>query len=473
MDAALTAEARMNTETNVATYLIAEFRMAQLAKKLDKLARKADRLGVSTITYAVTGHQDLEFYRDDNGETRRAKPLPLGKSSFLVRFNEVTVTGTTPRLSGWEFVATLQHLTDDKGQVINMLRTVPFFEGKLPEKYRTATSENCDHCHKNIRTRKDTFVVRNAETGEFKQIGRNCVADFIGGVNPHSVASALDLLLEVYGACSGEEGFEGMGGGRSEYRYGMDRFLTVTAMFVRSEGWTSRGKSRATDGQVPATADLVLEYLSPPPFDSVAAARHREFVAAHPITAEDEAVAEKAMTYAREELVKKADRSDYEHNLYVATMQPTVEYRTAGITASLIAYHLKEVERQVIRELELKKTGASQHIGTVGERLKMVVATVLRVNTTEGQFGTTYIVKLLTREGNVITWFASSNPELAPGKEYMLDGTVKKHSEYNGVKETVLTRCGTYTDAGRQEAEEKAARKAAREAKKAAKAAQQ
>jgi hypothetical protein len=58
-------------------------------------------------------------------------------------------------------------------------------------------------------------------------------------------------------------------------------------------------------------------------------------------------------------------------------------------------------------------------------------------------------------------------------KEYLLVGTVKKHELRDGIKQTVMSRCGLYTDAARAAHEAKEAKKAERAAKKAAKAAKQ
>ncbi len=43
--------------------------------------------------------------------------------------------------------------------------------------------------------------------------------------------------------------------------------------------------------------------------------------------------------------------------------------------------------------------------------------------------------------GNVYVWFASGNfvPDL--GSHYHIKGTVKKHDDYKGDKQTILTRC--------------------------------
>ena len=43
----------------------------------------------------------------------------------------------------------------------------------------------------------------------------------------------------------------------------------------------------------------------------------------------------------------------------------------------------------------------------------------------------------------LLVWFASSTPDnvLDDGIEYIVKGTIKKHEEYKGLKQTVLTRC--------------------------------
>ncbi len=106
----------------------------------------------------------------------------------------------------------------------------------------------------------------------------------------------------------------------------------------------------------------------------------------------------------------------------------------------------------------------------------------------EGNFGVTYITKLLTDEGNVAVWFASrplnkivvstvngvqyGDEKLVEyGERVVITGTVKKHDKREGVNQTVLSRCTVLTDEDIKQAEEKAAKKAAKAAKDAAKAA--
>ena len=61
----------------------------------------------------------------------------------------------------------------------------------------------------------------------------------------------------------------------------------------------------------------------------------------------------------------------------------------------------------------------------------------------DGQFGLTTILTMLDDDDNCLKWFGTSPGAHATemGGDYWLTGTVRKHGEYKGVKETLLTRC--------------------------------
>jgi hypothetical protein len=58
-------------------------------------------------------------------------------------------------------------------------------------------------------------------------------------------------------------------------------------------------------------------------------------------------------------------------------------------------------------------------------------------------YGYTTVLKFRTSEGATLVWFASSSDigRDDVGKRYTLAGTVKKHDDYKGAKQTTLTRC--------------------------------
>lgn len=95
------------------------------------------------------------------------------------------------------------------------------------------------------------------------------------------------------------------------------------------------------------------------------------------------------------------------------------------------------VERIKEREIEGR---ASEHVGAVKERIEFE-AEVTGVYGTEGFYGHTDIVKFKDADNNQFTWFASDYTNLERGDRMSIKGTVKKHEDYKGVKQTVLTRC--------------------------------
>lgn len=95
------------------------------------------------------------------------------------------------------------------------------------------------------------------------------------------------------------------------------------------------------------------------------------------------------------------------------------------------------VERAKEREIEGK---ASEYVGEVKERIEFE-AEVTGVYGTEGFYGHTDIVKFKDASMNQFTWFASDYTGLERGDRITIKGTVKKHDDYKGVKQTVLTRC--------------------------------
>lgn len=111
------------------TYTILVDNVPTIEKLIARLNRKATKHGLSPLALTFGARST----RKDGAE--------------ILRLVDVTVQGTTPRINGWEFVATLDHA----GEAGNILRTVPTFVGTIPTAYRTA-SPACDHCKTNRRT---------------------------------------------------------------------------------------------------------------------------------------------------------------------------------------------------------------------------------------------------------------------------------------------------------------------------------
>ncbi len=96
----------------------------------------------------------------------------------------------------------------------------------------------------------------------------------------------------------------------------------------------------------------------------------------------------------------------------------------------------------------------SNYVGTVGDKISVEVKLVNLVEYTDYKFsyyGTAQFIYIMEdAEGNVLTWKSTSSPVIFKDDEVevirkgdilSVTGKIKEHSEYKGVKQTVLTRC--------------------------------
>jgi hypothetical protein len=333
----------------------------------------------------------------------------------------VTVTGAAPRIAGWDFVAVLEHTVAG-----NLLKQVPGTE--LPEAtltaYRAAPSL-CDHCTTR-RRRTETFLVRS-EAGELKQIGRNCLADYLGHEDPEAIIEAAQFLADC-GAFFGDE--EGWGSGGSADVQAIEDFLPWVAMAIRDSGWTPKSKAQPEIGKFSTVA--VANSLAAEAQEIARSRSNR--TPKYPSTA-DRDLAKAAIEWCRTELANKPSKSDYEHNLVVICSIDVLRAKNEGIAASLIPTY----QRATAQKIERAKRPTSEHVGEVGKRLTFT-ATLERVFSFDSDYGAIHIHKFRTAEGSILVWKTGS-AMLNQGKVYTIKGTVKTHDEYKGEKQTTLSRC--------------------------------
>jgi hypothetical protein len=401
-------------------YWIPEYNLKPLSEKLDKINRKAEKLGSFGIQYRETGNSKVE----ERGTGRYHITLESApeqveiKAKILLR--EVEVTGLAPKLNGWTFIATLEHANE----LGNVLRVVPGYEGELPKKFRDASAENCDHCHTR-RQRNDTYVL-NHENGRWAQVGSTCLKDFLGYNDPHGAARFCEMLFQVGEACqSASQG----GGGSGEYLDDLVDFLAHCNAQIRHGGFVSRKAEReaAESGQygVRSTASAALYVLHP--------GMNAKILPWERPTDEDRAFAVKVADWCMALAARDPNTlNDFMHNLKVATATGYVGARKAGIAAAAVGAYRRETEPK-------DDFSKSRHLGKLGERVEGN-AKLLKIHMFDGQFGTTYLHRFLTEGGNVAVWFASKSSGMVEGQSYRIKGTVKKHDIRDGIAQTVLSR---------------------------------
>lgn len=345
------------------------------------------------------------------------------KDGTKIRVYKVMLTADTPKLGGWEFVARVDH-SQETG---NILRVVPNTTRKVPERYRTAGS-NCEHCNAR-RKRRDTFIVCHEETGEFKQIGSNCLADFLGH-DPYKIARMAEFLSYADETAGGFTGYEGL----LDHRYvDLEEYLGHAAAMVRIYGWTSAKAAYEHEGLTSTRerASTNMHAENNPKYD----------LYFDKVTDEDKATAAEALAWARTFADKSEELTEYEHNVLVIANAALIEYRAMGLAASIVGVHVRNKAKAAGEEEQRVRLKDSQHVGEAKQRLKFGQCKVIGARRVETYYGMTHIYRFLTAEGNVLTWFATSEQKLAEGEVINLTGTVMKHDDYKGVKQTVVNRC--------------------------------
>lgn len=448
----------MNPETSTPTvYRIPEPNLEPLRARIVKMNRRAVRLGMEPLVLAETGEDfDILAPRDNMfdeaelgynagkwakidrqpGESIEAaqarylaSPLMRGvRVAFsLRRFVLCTVTGSLPRVNGWAMRATIQH--EDGG---NILRTVPGFDENLPQQYRTASTA-CEHCNQN-RRRNDTYVLEH-EDGTWKQVGRNCLADFIRSTNAGAWAEAAEMLASLRDDLgSYEEEPESWGGGGGGTRFfSAAAILTQVACCVRNDGWCSRTEARNSFAAKQATVDHALIF-----FDSKAlqymSQRDKEKYEPKPADAEK---AEAAIAWAQ--ALASDVTNDYLWNIRVVSNREFITHREAGLAGSIVAAYTRHLEQELKRAYE-RQTTLDEHFGEVGKR-DVFTLTVMGAKSLESDYGLTTLYTFRDPEGRAAKWFASGDGgNLDIGSTYRVKASIKAHDVYQERKQTVLTR---------------------------------
>ncbi len=387
-------------------YKIPESNIPKLQAKLAKLNQAALRIGMKPVTINTLGIQEI---KDDKG--------------FVHRIYEVHIDGEAPKLAGWTFVATLTHAPEG-----NIIRTTP--NETVPKQYYTAPP-CCDYCKKDWIQRRDTYIVKN-EKGEYRQVGSNCLADFLGHPDPNSYAAVAEMMAYLDKDAEELEKEDTGPNSPAFDRADTEEYLTYVAATIDQEGWISGKQAYENPGTI-STAERALIQM-----EQRHTLRPNERVT---ITQKHKDEAKATLDHIRKTLTSPTN--EYQHNLKTFASSNAFTVREGkGFVASMIPFYRRDMEKAIAQQKQAVLTKDSLFVGNIGERLYDIHITVLGIHETEGAYGTTYIIRMLDEQGNVYTWFGvgAAASMFERGKTYTISGTVKNHNEYKGRKETVLSR---------------------------------
>ena len=380
------------------TYEIFEGNMKRLEKKLTSIYNKCKAYGCA-FHYEVVGETFKPVKSDTAGEQ-------------IARFLLVEAEGMAI-INNWEFVASVEHT--ENGNIFTGTGHV-----QIPERYYK-NPPVCEHCNSD-RYRKYTYIVRNKETGEFKQVGKTCLKDFTCGMNAEAVTHYLSLFDTLIEGNSPEPGCF-----VDEY-FSVQKYLSYVAETIRRFGYVKTGD----EGR--PTAYRAMDYYRA----ANGCAHNREGLLDEmersnfdPESETSTDTVEKALAWIK----KQAVINNYIHNLQTVCGLEYTTRKNLGLLASLIPAYERDRKR---KERNIADTG-SEYAGTVGDKISFVAELVRCVASYESDYGTTHVYKFIDMDGNVFIW--NTQKTIDGEKGLLVTGTVKGHEIFRGIKQTKITRC--------------------------------
>lgn len=385
---------------------ILAYRLAELEAKVERFNKKASRWNLPLISFEIT-ERFIDTRRVPDGEDQFGNPV---LKAIQVEAIRLEIKGEVPRLGGWSIHSKIQP-SDVKGQnfvfttaqhaPILRLRTCPMF---------------CDHCQTK-RLKKTAYLIQH-EDGRQMMVGATCLKNFLPSINVEDLISYLNNL----GSVNDDDGWD-MDVPRMAWVYYLDDAILDAYVSIKKHGFVSKAKAEER-GIEPTSCDI----------DPSRKRREELYKDV------DIAAAEKELEGFKDHmLAKNAVGNDFIHNVQLCLQSEVIRPKLYGYLAAAINVWMKDHE-----EARVAASGkAGDWVGTVGERLNLKGLTITRRSVIEGVYGATYIFGLVDEFGNQFTWFASRNIGEVD-KVVNLRGTVKKHDEFKGRKQTVLTRCSVF-----------------------------
>ena len=434
-------------------YTIPTFKVPEFQKKVKKLCKIAKATGNPAPSFELLDIFTKEYKTVLNifGDERK----------YTVEFAKykVDMLDTFKLPDDWKLIGIIDHIE-------GMVRTVP--DQTIPDRYRG--SENyCDHC-KSRRNRKETFIVKD-KNGNYAQIGRQCLIKYLGfdGDRLFKMLEWFSVAETDFGS-TGDDEYDRWFSDNSikqPFTISVDEIIMTTAHWLNNHGWVSGKTAYEHEGMASTASDV--RYIMFPPYGYKEAMEgwedfmEREVIKVTPDLKE----ALENKTTAIIEWAKTLDpKNDYLYNLKTIADNGECSFKYWGFAVSMVSAYDRAMGQMKEYAKKASAWTSNEFVGEPKERLDFVVS-IDSYGMYEGMYGSGLRVNFKDEEGNALVWFSSNtfimgndaeqhlyeldlNPYMvqerffdkskADGTMFAITATVKKHSEFKGRKQTVLTR---------------------------------
>lgn len=367
----------------------------KVEKKIQSIIRQVNKYGFSADYKEISREiKEVPFYRIDSNVKIKLGTVPVQVVNYEFNMPDFKIGDYTP-------VAVIEHdVVINVDNVKNMVHLINGFEN-APKEWWTIAG-HCDDCNDSY-SRKKTVMLLNNKTGTFRQIGTSCLKRYLGITcfnvihNFMLVEELVEEELAMYGDYLPSE---------KKYVKTVDLLGYVYTMYDAMGGYIKNVTiEKAWQAVINPNAAEIPEF-----------ARER---------------ANNTIEFFKN-LNNDEELNDFARNIRTAVL---AEYTKCS---GYIAYAPLLQEKLIAKQTKHEEAMSSNYVGNVRDK---ITADVIVTSCTgfDGQYGYMFVNTFQDVNKNIFVWITGTK-SYEIGTKLKLMGTVKAHNEYNGVKQTVLTR---------------------------------
>lgn len=391
------------------SFLIKTASLDQVVQHLDKLTKKAKKLGVPAPRLIVGEEKLVEQYPE---WLSSKDPWFESYTNITVEWEEIKLPG------GWQFAATVEVYKEGE----NMICGLPALSDRLPTSLRTEKL-SCQHCNTNRYRKKHIILL--SESGEVKIVGTSCLKDFLA----HDVETKLWMLEAELGL---RNEIQNISSGFKVVEPPLKTVIGQMFAILRKHPWTSKGSSDVLAGKTPTYQDVLNQLFNP----RIEKKDRINITDADLIRAEQvlERWAKKCPTIT-------PNSNEIEWRKKLLYERGIVEPKRIALAVGLAYGEWVAIGRE-IEERELAQVRAQQgYFGVVGE-FGIFDLKILRSISVPGYSGASeLVIGILNNTPHQFTWFNAGKAWYEFGQVYKVKAFVKGHEESDRFgKQTLLNR---------------------------------
>lgn len=425
------------------TYMIPEENVENLEKKFNAAARKIRKINPELEPKLFRSHRtviltrEIEIIPPDCRTSSFVKKVPYEAREIEIDIPDEVVFAE----DGWVFGGTVEPSRVDGKNFINFPILKDEDNNPVPTKYFSSNPCSCDYC-KTDRKRTKTYLVTNRATGEWRQLGKECLKLFVTGIDIDAIATFESFVKEAEDAANpGDEFFYNRRARFVEVQRALGLAQAATKMF----GFVAT-RDNVGDRNVLSTKNIVQakilkeigyqnDLLNIDNSDrekiNLAVAKLTVY-----LTAAEESISNDII--ALRETVTELPDEPYYNNLKTVLANEYIPLDKLGLLVSAPKAISRYYEFKKMQEEKEKLAKSSNYLGKVGEKISVNFVSGREVACCETQFGLLHIYEFKDTNGNMIVWKSGSSKDIP--ESGVVTGTVKAHEEYDGIKQTVILR---------------------------------